>query len=72
MGTDISNDLCYINDSTNTTKPVINIYIKDENGNVKKLWNYQWITGSWGNCSVVCGGRNSNKICSMSKNRCKR
>jgi len=37
MGTDISNDLCYVNDSTNTTKPVINIYIKDENGNVKKL-----------------------------------
>lgn len=42
--------------NTQTLKEAKNIWIKNENGTLKPIWNYRWDTGSWSACSSKCGG----------------
>ena len=37
-------------------KEAKNIWVKNESGILKPIWNYWWAVGSWGGCSATCGG----------------
>ena len=37
-------------------KEAKNIWVKNENGTLKPIWNYWWAVGNWGGCSASCGG----------------
>ena len=37
-------------------KEAKNIWVKNESGTLKPIWNYWWALGGWGGCSASCGG----------------
>ena len=42
--------------NTQTLKEAKNIWVKNNNGILKPIWNYRWNTGNWSECNVPCGG----------------
>ena len=54
--------------NTQTLKEAKNIWVKNESGVLKPIWNYRWNTGNWSSCSVTCGGGTQTRSVTCTRN----